>query len=174
MVRFDWYILKFNFDLRNSANNNGGFLYNSGLGNSGDVIFMERCRTIMLRVGTAELAIPASGATAINARISSLFYTPSTQLTTAQATINAYAVYNSADACEKIIYSDRFPASVPQEPVSPSFSVTSVYSNTQLGQRDDYRFAFTMGNTATNSTRLVKLIGIELPPVTTYSWVLKG
>jgi hypothetical protein len=40
MVQNDWYILKFNFALRQSANSNGNFHYNSGLSNTGDVIFM--------------------------------------------------------------------------------------------------------------------------------------
>ena len=41
MVKNDWYILKFGFDLRQSGNSNGSFNYNSGLGSSGDVIFMR-------------------------------------------------------------------------------------------------------------------------------------
>ena len=99
MVQNDWYILKFNFDLRQSANSNGNFHYNSGFSNSGDVIFMENCKTVLLRVGSTNLALMASGSTTINARINNLFYNPSTQLTTAQATIRAYAIYKSIDDC---------------------------------------------------------------------------
>jgi hypothetical protein len=75
--------MKFNFDLRNSANSNGAFVYNSGLGGSGDVIFMRNCRTVLLRVGTTTLNILASGVATINARITSLIYNPSVQLTSA-------------------------------------------------------------------------------------------
>lgn len=163
MVSGDFYILKFNFDLRNSANSNGAFNYNSGLGASGDVIFMRKCRTILLRVGTTALNILTPGSATISGRITSLFYNPSTQLTTSQASIIAYAVYYTADACEKIIYSDTFPSLVPNEPTGPSFSMTSIYSNTYKGQNDDYRFAFTMSSSAGNSTSLVKLISISFP-----------
>lgn len=40
MVKYDWYILKFEFGLRQSANSNSSFKYNSGLSHSGDTIFM--------------------------------------------------------------------------------------------------------------------------------------
>ena len=99
MVRNDWYILKFGFDLRQSANSNGSFTYNSGLGGSGDVIFMRNSQTIMLRVGTTNLAITTPGSTTINAKITALIYNPSYQLTTTQATIYGYMVYNSIDYC---------------------------------------------------------------------------
>jgi len=84
MVAQDWYILKFNFDLRNSATSLGSFEYNSAsFTNSGDVIFMRNCKTILLRVGATPLAITTPGSTIKNARITSLIYTPPYQLTTA-------------------------------------------------------------------------------------------
>ncbi len=99
MVKNDWYILKFGFDLRQSANSNGSFNYNSGLGSSGDVIFMRNCQTIMLRVGTNNLDITTPGSTTLNARITSLIYNPPHQLTSTQGTIYGYIVYNSLDYC---------------------------------------------------------------------------
>jgi len=99
MVKNDWYILKFGFDLRQSANSNGYFNYNTSLGNSGDVIFMRNCQTIMLRVGINNLDITTPGSTTINARITSLFYNPPYQLTSTQATIYGYIIYNSLDYC---------------------------------------------------------------------------
>lgn len=99
MVLSDWYILKFGFDLRNTADANGSLTYNIGFGGSGDVIFLRNSQTILLRIGTTPLAINSSGTTAPNARINSLFYNPSYQLNTAQSLIIAYAIYNSADAC---------------------------------------------------------------------------
>lgn len=63
MVKNDWYILKFGFDLRQTANSNGAFNYNSGLGNSGDVIFMRNSQTILLRVGTSNLTLITPGST---------------------------------------------------------------------------------------------------------------
>jgi hypothetical protein len=65
---------------------------------TGDVIFMRRCRTILLRIGATVLNIVSSGSTSRNGRINALIYNPSYQLSTLQATITAYAVYNSADA----------------------------------------------------------------------------
>jgi len=97
MVKNDWYIMKFGFDLRQSANSNGSFSYNSGLGSTGDVIFMRNCQTILLRVGTNSLNIMTPGNSTLNARITSLFYNPPYQLTTQQGTIYAYVVYNSRD-----------------------------------------------------------------------------
>lgn len=82
LVQNDLYILKFNFDLRMSQKYSGSFKYNSGFANSGDVIFMRNCRTIILRVGASSLAIVSSGSTAKNARIDSSFYNPFIQLST--------------------------------------------------------------------------------------------
>jgi hypothetical protein len=174
MVAGDWYILRFGFDLRQNANANGSFVYNSNLAGSGDVVFLRNSQTILLRIGTTPLSILSPGATTINARINSLFYNPSFQLTTAQATIHAYAIYNSADTCEKITYSTRFPALPPFSPASPSFSIGSVYSNRQMGQNDDWVFTFAMGSAAGNSTSLAKLISIEFPPFTTYDITIQG
>lgn len=99
MVLSDWYILKFNFDLRSTSNTNGTLSYNTNLAGTGDIIFMRNCQTILLRIGTTALSILAPGSTTVNAKINSLFYNPPYQLTTAQASILAYAIYNSADAC---------------------------------------------------------------------------
>ena len=82
MVRYDWYIVKFNFDLRQSANSNNNFLYNSGFGASGDVIFMRNCRTFMLRVGSTDLAFMSPASSTLNAKINNLFYNPPYQLST--------------------------------------------------------------------------------------------
>ena len=99
MVNYDWYILKFNFDLRQSANSNNNFKYNSGFGASGDVIFMRNCQTVMLRVGTTDLPFVTPGSTTRNAKINNLFYNPQYQLSSSQASIKAYIIYNSLDEC---------------------------------------------------------------------------
>ena len=83
LVENDLYILKFNFDLRNQQKFAGNFKYNSGLANSGDVIFMRNCKTVILRVGAGNLTMVASGSTDINARMQSVFYNPYIQLTSA-------------------------------------------------------------------------------------------
>jgi hypothetical protein len=111
MVTGDWYILKFNFDLRNSGVFSSS--YNVGLSSSGDLIFLRNTQTILIRIGTNSLSIVASGSTSVNLQISN-FYTPPIQLTVNQSTILAYAVYNVIDACEKIIYTDKFPSLPPQ------------------------------------------------------------
>jgi hypothetical protein len=99
MVQYDWNILKFNFDLTRSGTNIGSFNYNSDLLGVGDVIFMRNCQTILLRIGTTALSIPTPGTTTLNGQIGSLFNNPFTQLTSSQALILGYIVYNSADAC---------------------------------------------------------------------------
>lgn len=167
MVRGDWYILKFGFDLRQSANSNNNFRYNSGLGSQGDVIFMRNCRTVLLRIGTSNLNILTPGSTTINGRISGLFYNPPYQLTTQQSAILGYAIYNSDDDCERVYYSDPFPSHPPNEPTSPTFTITPIYATNQMGMRDDWTITFAMSSSATNSTSLVKLISIEFPPATT-------
>lgn len=43
-----------------------------------------------------------------------------------------------------------------------------------MGQNDDYKFSFTMGNTASNSTSLLKLISIEFPLFTQYDITIQG
>ena len=69
MVQNDLYIVKFNFDLRMEQKYAGKFRYNSGLGQSGDVIFMRNCQTVLLRVGASPLTLMASGSTTVNARM---------------------------------------------------------------------------------------------------------
>jgi hypothetical protein len=161
MARYDWYIIKFGFALRQSINSNNNFLYNAGLGSSGDVIFMENCRTIMLRVGTNDLALMTPGSSTINGRINGLFYVPPYQLSTAEGTIRAFAIYNSVDDCERIYYSDVFPSSlVPNEPSGPTFTITPIYQTQTKGSLDDWNIQFRMSSTAGNSTSLVKYISI--------------
>lgn len=105
--------MKFNFDLRNTVNTNSAFSYNTNMAGVGDVIFMRKCKTILLRIGTTVLDIVSSGSAPRNGRINSLIYNPPYQLSTLQATIIAYVVYNSADASERVYYSDLYPTLVP-------------------------------------------------------------
>ena len=114
MVRYDWYIVKFNFDLRQSATSINNFRYNSGFGGKGDVIFMRNCQTVLLRVQTTDLNFVSPASTGFNAKMNNLFYNPPWQLTQNEATIKAYAIYNSLDECERIYYSDFFPNLVPR------------------------------------------------------------
>lgn len=69
MVDGDMYILKFNFDLRNSQLQAGKFKYNSGFAASGDAIFMRNCKTVILRVGGTDLAVNTGGSTTTTSRI---------------------------------------------------------------------------------------------------------
>ena len=87
LLQGDFYILKFNFDLRREQKEAGKFKYNSGLSHSGDVIFMRNCQTVILRVGGTALGTVSSGSTAINARMQSVFYNPAIQLTTVEKKI---------------------------------------------------------------------------------------
>lgn len=174
MVKDDWYILKFNFNLRQSANSNSSFKYNSGFGSSGDVIFMLNCKTVLLRVGTNSLTIVTPGSSTLNAKIQALFYNPSYQLNTVQGTILAFAIYNSLDECERVYYSDLFPSHPPNEPTGPTFTITPIYATNQMGMDDDWTIQFTMSSSATNSTSLVKLISIEFPASSTSDVVLQG
>ena len=174
MVQSDWYILKFNFDLRQSANSNNNFKYNSGFSNSGDVIFMRNCQTIMLRVGSTNLAFPSPGSTSRNAKVNNLFYNPSYQLTQQQSTIKAYAIYNSLDECERIYYSDLFPTLVPHEPSNGAFSIATIYATEQKRSLDDWYIYFRQSSTAGNASSMVKLISIEFPNTTTNDVGLVG
>ena len=61
--------MKFGFDLRNTDLQAGSFKYNDALTDSGDVIFMRNCQTIILRVGATALTSTTSGTTTINARL---------------------------------------------------------------------------------------------------------
>lgn len=92
----------------------GSFKYNTGFANSGDVIFMRNCKTVILRVGASSLSIIASGSTTKNARIDSSFYNPFIQLSTSESKITAYAIYLSTGNGEIINHNDAFPALVPR------------------------------------------------------------
>ncbi len=166
--------MKFGFDLRNTANANGSLSYNTNMLGTGDVIFLRNSMTILLRIGSTPLSILSSGSTVWNMQINGLFYTPPYQLNTLQSFVRAYAIYNSYDLCEKINYNDLFPSLPPHSPGNPSWSISSIYNNRQPGMNDDYQFSFTMGNTGSNSTSLVKLISIEFPPFTTFDFTIQG
>lgn len=166
--------MKFNFDLRKNGVTTSAFSYNTNMAGSGDVIFMRKCQTILLRIGATALNIVSSGSTPKNARINSLIYNPSYQLSTLQATIIAYAVYNSADASERIFYSDLYPTTYPMEPLSPTLIIDSIWGTLQMGQPDDWRFTFMMSSVGGNSTNLVKLISIQFPPATVYDITMQG
>ena len=97
LLQGDYYIVRYNFDLRREQKEAGKFKYNSGLSQSGDVIFMRNCQTVLLRVGASALATVNSGSTSINARLQSIFYNPAIQLTTAEKKIEAFAIYLSSD-----------------------------------------------------------------------------
>jgi hypothetical protein len=88
--------------------------------------------------------------------------------------IRAYAIYNSADACEKIIYNDLFPSLPPYSPPGPTFQLVKEFSNYQMGQLDNYRFCFKMSSNTGTSTSLVMLISIQFPPVATYDFTITG
>lgn len=106
MNQNDLYIMKFNFDLRKEQSFAGKFNYNSGLTHIGDVIFMQNCQTIILRVGANDLTLTSSGSLTINARITGIFYNPPTILSSSQKIITAYAIYLQTRKCDKILHND--------------------------------------------------------------------
>ena len=138
LMQGDLYILNFEFDLRNEQLQAGNFKYNSGYADTGDLIFMRNCKTIILRVGATALAPMNSGASSVNAQIQSVFYNPAIQLTTEEKKIEGFAIYLSSGDSELIPYSDGFIDLVPREMSSPSFTFTAVNSNQNKGQREDY------------------------------------
>lgn len=171
MVQNDLYILKFNFDLRMSQKYPGSFKYNTGLGGVGDVIFMQNCQTVILRVGATNLALMSTGSTSINARIESLFYNPYLQLSTSEAKITGYAVYLATEQGEVVNHNDAFPTLVPREMTSPSFSINAVHGNLNKGSREDYTFTFTYSTSSSGTDMaLVKMISIQFPPYSTYDF----
>ena len=171
----DLYILKFNFDLRNEQKKAGSFRYNSGLSPSGDVIFMRNCKTVILRVGASDLTTVASGSSGINARIQSVFYNPSIQLTTAESKIEGFAIYLSSHDSELIPYVDGFPTLAPREMSGASFTLTAINGNQNKGQKEDYYFSFTYSTSSSDTDMaLVKMISVHFPPYSTYDMTFGG
>ena len=97
----DYYILKFNFDLRNSDKKTSAFKYPyAAYANSGNAIFLRNCRTILLQVGATPLANYIADATQsnkLNVLLDNVMYNPSVRLTSSEAEINAYAVYMATE-----------------------------------------------------------------------------
>jgi hypothetical protein len=94
----DYYILKFNFDLRNSDKKTSAFKYPySSYTNTGDAIFLRNSKTILLKVGAAALSnwvaadVPQSNK--LNVMLYNVMYNPSTKLSNSESVITAYAVY---------------------------------------------------------------------------------
>ena len=136
---------------------------------------MRNCKTVILRVGAAAVALAASGSTAINARIQSLFYNPYIQLTSAQAKIDAFAIYLSSRESERIYHNDAFPSLVPREMSGPSFQLAAVHGNTVRGQNEDYEISFTYSTSSSAADMaLVKMISIHFPPYSTYDMKFTG
>lgn len=174
MAQNDLYILKFNFDLRMTQKYAGSFKYNSGFGGVGDVIFMQNCKTVLLRVGATSLALTSTGSTTTNARIEAVFYNPSIQLLTSEAKITAYAAYVSLGQGEVINHNDAFPY-LPPEMTSPSFTMTAINGNLNRGSKEDYSFTvvYSTSSSATDMA-LVKKISIQFPPYTTYDYTFSN
>ncbi len=83
----DYYILKFNFDLRNADKKTSAFKYPySAYTNTGDAIFLRNCKTILLKVGAAALpnwvTADVSQTNKLNVLLSNVMYNPATKLST--------------------------------------------------------------------------------------------
>lgn len=94
----DYYIMKFNFDLRKSDRQTSAFKYPfSSYTNTGDAIFLRNSQTILLRVGATALAnfvaADAAQSNKLNVLLDNVLYNPATKLTSTESTITAYAVY---------------------------------------------------------------------------------
>ena len=100
----DYYIMKFNFDLRKSDRQPSAFKYPfSSYTNSGDAIFLRNCQTILLRVGATALAnfvaADAAQSNKHNVLLDNVIFNPPTILTSTESTITAYAVYMANEEC---------------------------------------------------------------------------
>lgn len=83
----DFYIMKFNFDLRNSDKKTSAFKYPySSYANSGNAIFLKNCKTIVLEVGATPLgnfiAADAAQSNKLNVLLDNVLFNPATKLTT--------------------------------------------------------------------------------------------
>jgi len=83
----DYYILKFNFDLRKADKQPNAFKYPySSYPNSGNAIFLQNCKTILLQVGSTPLsnfvAADAVQSNKLNVLLDNVIYNPATKLST--------------------------------------------------------------------------------------------
>ena len=86
----DYYIMKFNFDLRNSDKKTSAFKYPySAYTNSGDAIFLRNCKTILLRVGAAALSnwvtADVAQSNKLNVQLANVMYNPAIKLSTSES-----------------------------------------------------------------------------------------
>ncbi len=95
LLNGDFYIVKINFDPRQTGYFATDFQYNVGLGSSNILYILRNCMTYVLKVGSTTLASVASGSATANAQINKVF-TPYWTPSAAESVITAYAAYISS------------------------------------------------------------------------------
>jgi hypothetical protein len=126
----DFYILKMNLNLRiNSGLQTNAFTYNTGLTATNNLYILANCQTLVFKVGSTSLNLMTTGTTTINAQAVGILYNPYWTLSTSEITITGYAAYISSASSQKIVHKDSYPAMVPKQLSSPTFSFTAIYSN---------------------------------------------
>jgi hypothetical protein len=159
----DYYIMYFNFPLRNNGLVSSGCTYPGG-SVYGNAYYHQNLWIIVCAVTSTAIGVPGGGYTTRNLRISS-FYTPFYYLKASERVITTYGYLFSSKITSIGYITDGFPNESPKVVSNPTFSLTPIHNTvTQYaGSRDDYTITFTYTNTATVDISFTQLIAVIFP-----------
>lgn len=159
----DYYLLYFNFPLRNNGLVSGGCTY-PGSSTYGDAYYHQNLWIIVCAVNSASIGVPSGGYTTRNLRISG-FYTPFYYLKSSEQVITAYAYLYSSKITSVAYITDGYPNEAPKQISGPSFSLTPIHQTTTqyAGSRDDYTITFTYTSSASVDLSFTQLVAVVFP-----------
>lgn len=163
VVNGDYYVILFNFPIRNNGYFSGACTY-PGSSTYGDAYYHQNLWVIICAVttGTA-IGVPAGGYTTRNLRITN-FYTPFYYLSPAEQAMTIYAHHFTDKVTSISTISDGFPNEAPKTAATPTLTFTPVHQTTKYGgSRDDYAITFTYSSSATVDVSFTQLIAFIFP-----------
>ena len=161
----EYYLLFFNFPLRNNGKITSGCTDLSG-NVYGDAYYHQYLWAIVCKVTTNNIGVPSTSSSSRNLRILG-FYTPWFYLSSAEKVITTYAYNYNSQITTKGVLTDGFPNESPKTSSNPTFSMTAIHqtSTKYRGARDDYKFEIVFSTTGGSSVdiRYTKLIALIFP-----------
>ena len=172
----EYYLLFFNFPLRNNGVVSNGCTSNSG-SVYGDAYYHESIWAIVCTVTSTTIGVPGSGSVTRNLYISG-FYTPWYYLSSSERTVVTYAYHYNTQLTTKGTLSDGYPNEAPKTSSNPTISITPIHQTgtKYRGARDDYKFEFVFSTTGGSSVDItyMKLIALIFPASSSSDFSLIG
>lgn len=125
VVSGDYYVIFFNFPIRNNGFFSGACTY-PGSSTYGDAYYHQNLWVIICAVNSATIGVPAGGGTTRNLRITN-FYTPFYYLSTAERAMTIYAHHFTGKVTSIATLSDGYPNESPKTTTTSSLTFTPLH-----------------------------------------------